>query len=150
MTRTTATLIASLAGWAAAAGAQTDELERQRARWSAAGLTDYVYAYQKYCECRPEAPPETVVTVRDGRIARVHHEHAGSAREVPARDGSLDLYWTIEDLFGLVATAREAEARVRVRYDAELGHPLELYVDYDPVLVGDELDLRITRLERGP
>ncbi len=128
-----------------AARADTGELERHRALWDAAAIRDYVYAYQKYCDCRPDSPPETVVTVRDGRVIRVHHEHADSDREVPAREGSLDAYWTIDELFALAANAHENDVHVRVRYDAELGLPRVLYVDYDPELDGDELDLRVTR-----
>ncbi len=131
---------------AGAAHADADALERHRALWSEAGVDDYVYAYQKHCECHRDTPPETVVTVRGGEIARVHHEHADSDRRVPAREGSLDLYWTVEGLFGLIGNALAAEASVRASYDAELGHPLEIFVDYDPELVGDEVDLRITRL----
>ncbi len=112
-------------------------------------MRDYVYAYQKNCDCHRDAPPETVVTVRDGSIARVHHKHAGSDREVPAREGSLDLYWTVGGLFDLAANAYAAGAQVRVQYDAELGLPRVLYVDYDPELVGDEVDLRITRFSEG-
>lgn len=132
-----------------ALGADLAELETHRARWEAAAVTDYVYAYEKYCECHREAPPETVVTVRDGSITRVHHEHASSEREVPARDGSYELYWTIDELFALAARANEAGAEVRMRYEGERGVPRELYVDYDPELIGDELDLRITRFSEG-
>lgn len=145
MKRSMTCVASSLALAALAASAETDELEQNRARWDAAGMQNYVYGYQKYCDCHRDAPPETVVTVSGGRVARVHHEHAGSERQVPARDGSLDLYWTVDELFTLAADAYAAEAEVRVRYDPELGMPLELYVDYDPDLVGDELDLRITR-----
>lgn len=149
MTRSTTAVGACLSLWAFAAGAGIEELDQHRAVWTAAGLEDYVYAYQKYCECNRDSPPATVVTVRAGRVARVHHEHADSARDVPAREGSLELYWTLDDLFALAANALEAGADVRVRYDAELGYPLELYVDYDAELVGDELDLRVTRFDAG-
>lgn len=124
------------------------ELEDARALWREAGVSDYVYGYRKHCDCYRTDPPETVVTVRDGSIARVHHLYADSSREVPAREGSLDLYWTVEDLFALVESARSGSAdALRVEYDTALGHPLRVYVDYDAALVGDELDVRLTRLE---
>lgn len=148
MQRSVTWFIASIALLAAlAASGATQELERNRALWNAAGIENYVYAYQKFCECHPETPPETVVDVRGGRIMRVHHEHPGSDREVPAREGSRDLYWTIDDLFALLANAEDAGADVRARYDADLGLPRELHIDYDPDLVGDEVDLRITRFD---
>lgn len=147
MRRLLCAALMSLGLVASAAGAADAELERHRERWNAAGASDYVYAYRKHCECHRDAPPETVVRVSDGEITRVHHEHQDSDREVPARDGSLDLYWTIDALFDLLERAYEAGAEVRVRYDAELGLPRELHVDYDAELVGDEVDLRVTRFE---
>jgi hypothetical protein len=33
-------------------------------------------------------------------------------------------------------------------YDAELGFPREIYIDYDTNLIGDELDLRMTGVTR--
>jgi hypothetical protein len=129
------------------AGAQQSELEQNRARWAAAGLTSYEYAYNKFCECHGEEPPETVVNVNDGVIVRVHHKHADSGREVPARDGSLAYYWTVEDLFDLLENAVAGEATVRASYDATLGYPVRVYVDYRPDLVGDEVDVRLTRLQ---
>lgn len=126
-----------------------DEHEASRARWASIGADSYEYAYHKFCECHGEAPPETVVTVRDDEIVRVHHRHEGSGREVPAREGSLAYYWTVEDLFALIEAAAERDATVRARYDAERGHPVHVFIDYDPALVGDEIDVRLTRLDLG-
>jgi hypothetical protein len=130
--------------------AQPEELQKvreNRARWAASGVSSYEYAYNKFCECHGEEPPETVVTVSDGAIVRVHHKHADSGREVPARAGSLEYYWTVEDLFALLEKAAGGDATVRARYDATLGYPLQVYVDYQPALVGDEVDVRLTRLD---
>ena len=140
-------LIGTTASWAAETAS---ELERHRALWSKAGLASYAYGYQKYCDCNRESPPETVVTVTADAITRVHHLHADSPREVPARDGSLDLYWTIDDLFALIESASARNAVVRVRYDDTRGFPTAIYIDYDAQLIGDELDLRITRFDSAP
>lgn len=143
-----ASLVAVVLGVASfGAAAQDGELQRHRAQWQADGPKSYVYGYNKYCDCHPTDPPETVVTVANGEVTRVYHLLAGSSREVPARAGSLELYWTIDDLFDLIDSAMSAgAAATRVRYDDTLGYPVSIYVDYDSDLVGDELDLRITRL----
>lgn len=130
---------------AAGGAAPSDELAEHRAQWQAAAIADYAYGYNKYCACHRDDPPETVVTVRGGKVVRVYHLHDDSDREVPARDGSLDLYWTIDALFDLIDAAENAGAEVRVRYDESLGYPRQLYIDYDKNLVGDEVDLRVTR-----
>ena len=131
----------------AVSSAEPDELAANRARWEAAGMRSYEYGYRKFCECHREAPPETVVRVTEGEIDRVHHLHAGSAREVPAREGSLELYWTIDDLFALIASATERDAVVQASYDETLGYPMAVFIDYDAALIGDELDVRLTRLQ---
>lgn len=152
----TAWRAATLAAWTLgvaleaprAGAAAAEELRASWARWTAAGISSYEYGYNKYCDCHRDTPPETVVVVAAGAVERVYHLYAGSPREVPARDGSTDLYWTIEDLFRLIEGALERDATVRARYDAALGYPTAVFVDYDANLIGDEIDVRLTRLER--
>jgi hypothetical protein len=140
-------LAAALAPLAPSArGGEADDLESSWARWRAAGLTSYEYGYNKYCDCHRDTPPETVVVVAAGAVDRVYHLYGDSAREVPAREGSTDLYWTIDDLFGLIEGALERNATVRARYDETLGYPTAVFVDYDPAFIGDEIDVRLTRL----
>lgn len=127
--------------------AQSNELELNRARWQAAALAGYKYGYNKYCDCHRDTPPETFVTVRAGAVVAVHHRHTDSPREVPAREGSLEYYWTIDELFSLLESGLAREAVVKVRYDEQLGYPSEIYIDYDASLVGDELDVRLTSLQ---
>lgn len=121
-------------------------LDAGRARWQAAALADYEYGYHKYCDCYGESPPETLVTVRAGKVERVRHRRAGYPNEVPAEDRNVQYYWTVDELFDLVGSALDGEATVRAEYDAVLGFPTLLYVDYDANLIGDELDLRLTRV----
>lgn len=117
-------------------------------QWQRAGIDDYMYSYRKYCDCNKDEPPTTVVRVIDGSIERVHHLHDDSSREVPAREGSLDLYWTIDDLFAKLEIAVTAGAVVRADFDAADGHPVRIFIDYDTEFAGDETDLRDIALER--
>ena len=135
------------AGASAADEAGLERLAAARERWQAARPRDYLYAYRKYCECSRVLPPETVITVFDGYVEQVYHVYQDPEREVPAREGSLYSYWTIEDLFAKLESALANDAIVRVEYDAALGYPTTLFIDYDPGFVGDEADLRLTRVE---
>jgi len=146
--------LAALAGMTLLAGrpALADEadlarLEAARSRWQAAQSGDYRFGYQKFCECNRDVPPTTFITVTDGKIESVYHLHTDSEREVPARAGSLDLYWTVEDLFEKLAGAYERDAIVRVEYEPRFGYPTSLYIDYDPGYLGDETDLKLTQFE---
>src|SRR5688572_21776223 len=124
------------------------ELDGARARWQSAAIATYEYGYHKYCDCHRESPPETVVTVRGGTVTGVRHRPAGSATEVPAAEKNFEYYWTVDGLFDLIASALGRGVQVRAAYDAELGFPREIYIDYDTKLIGDELDLRMTGVTR--
>lgn len=123
-------------------------LDAARARWKSAAISSYEYGYNKYCDCHRESPPETVVTVRGGTVTGVRHRPVGTTVEVPAADKSLQYYWTVDGLFELIAAALARGVQVRAAYDADLGFPREIYIDYDTNLIGDELDLRMTGVTR--
>jgi hypothetical protein len=127
-----------------AAAAQPTDLAAARNLWRRAAVTDYEYGYRKYCACHPDTPPETIVTVRGGAIVGVRHRPVDSTNEVPARAGSLQYYWTIDELFDLIASARARGAAVRASYDRERGFPTEIHIDYDKNLIGDEVDVVLT------
>ena len=124
--------------------AQNAEYAASLARWKAAGLSSYEYGYRKYCECHPDSPPETIVTVRDGKVVAVRHRPVGYDHEVPAEAKNLQYYWTVDGLFTLLRAAFDRGANVRVSYDPTLGFPASIDIDYDADFIGDELDLKIT------
>jgi hypothetical protein len=123
------------------------ELARARDAWQRAGIVSYEYGYNKFCECHGDSPPETLVTVTSGRVTQVRHRRAGFEREVPAAAKNLQFYWTVPELFDLLEAALAREATVRFRFDATLGYPTSVYIDYAANTVGDEVDVRITRFE---
>lgn len=133
---------ASLLAFAAAA--QQSELAAGRAKWRAAALSNYEYGYRKFCECHPDSPPETVVTVRAGQVVGVRHRPVGFTNEVQAEQRNLQFYWTVDGLFELVDAALARGANVRASYDPKLGYPTQVYIDYDANFIGDELDVRLT------
>jgi len=133
--------------FAAADDAALQQLDSARALWLAADITDYRYTYQRYCVCYKGEPPEIVVTVEDGHVSDAFSRHEDSDTEVPAGDGRLDLYWTIDGLFDKLAAAYARQARVEVEFDPQLGYPLRLYIDDFADFSGEETDYRLTALE---
>ena len=123
---------------------QASALAAARARWRAAGLSSYEYGYRKFCECHPDTPPETVVSVRDDAVTNVRHRPVGYPQEVPGDPTRFKYYWTIDGLFDLLQAAEGRGATVRASYDAKLGYPTQIYIDYDANFIGDELDVRLT------
>jgi hypothetical protein len=139
---------AALLGSFAVAGAAEDRaLAEHRRLWEAANLDAYVYAYNKYCECHAETPPETFVSVRSGEVVDVRHQPFGYDHYVQAEPRNFQWYWTVEQLFELAESAIARGSEVSVEYDGTLGYPTRLYIDHDADLIGDELDLRLTRLD---
>jgi len=136
--------VTTAACFALAAAAQPADLAAARDVWRRAALADYEYGYRKYCACHPDTPPETIVTVRNREIVRVRHRPVDSTNEVPAKAGSEHYYWTIDELFELIESARAGGASVRASYDAERGFPTEIHIDYDKNAIGDELDVVLT------
>jgi hypothetical protein len=120
------------------------DLDAALGRWQKAALRSYEYGYHKFCECHRDSPPETVVSVRDDKVVRVRHRPVGYTEEVPAAEKNLEYYWTVDGLFALLESAFERGVQVRAKYDAVLGYPSEIYIDYDADMIGDELDLRLT------
>jgi hypothetical protein len=139
-------VLAAFAGacLAAAAVAQPTDLAAGRVAWQRAALTSYEYGYRKYCACHPDSPPETIVTVRNGEVIGVRHRPVDSTNEVPAKAGSERYYWTIDELFELIDSARARGAVVRASYDPQRGFPTEIHIDYDKNAIGDELDVVLT------
>jgi len=122
-------------------------LNSARALWQHAGLDQYVYGFNKFCECHRETPPETLVEVSRGAVTDVRHIMVKTGDTVPASARNFSLYWTVDDLFALLDRASQKDAIVRADFDAELGLPRRIFIDYLPDVVGDELDVRITRFE---
>jgi len=82
--------------------------------------------------------------VRSGAVVGVRHRPVDSTNEVPAKAGSEHYYWTIDELFELIASARARGATVSASYDAQRGFPTEIHIDYDKNAIGDELDVVLT------
>jgi hypothetical protein len=117
------------------------ELERARERWAARRPNAYAFVVIRSCFCLPESIGPVVVEVDDdGRVSRrfVDPQLAGSAP-------SETLFPTVEGLFAVVeeALARDAH-RVEATYDARLGHPIQIDIDYDELAVDEEVSYIIS------
>lgn len=119
----------------AARGALAD-LEAAQARWAEQGPASYELTYQALCFC-----PEIVqtVTVRDGELVDV----------VTGPDGPTQIEgMTVDDLFAQLRTAITGGAHeVRASYDDELGHPVEYWIDEDPMIADEEHGVAVRSLE---
>ena len=116
-------------------------LAEARARWATADVSDYAFTYQESCFCPPEFSGPFRITVENGRVDSVtrNGRAATEQRTYPTIDALFDV---IEDAFD-----RDAET-VQVSYDADLGLPVNAYIDYEAAMADEELGFTVTRFTR--
>jgi hypothetical protein len=117
-------------------------LDTATSSWEEAGLVSYTYVYQRSCYCLPEDTTPKVVEVVDGVVISVD-DVSGNDDNIP----------TIEGLFEEIQRAIDSNPfraiesnafRVDVQYDAELGYPLSIYIDYEEFIADEELIISAT------
>jgi hypothetical protein len=118
-----------------------EELEAHLARWDSTGPMSYVYAIERLCFCPEEYRGPVRVSVQDGEA--VEHVYVGSGLPVP--EAIADGVPPVEGLFAILRAAIESEAdRIDVVYDAELGVPLDFWIDYLEMAADEELGVQVT------
>jgi hypothetical protein len=135
---TTGCAILALAGCSPADPDSAEALRRNMARWEARGPSSYQVVLQRStCECLPEWLVPIRLTIRNREIESVVNVESGDTV-------SIELYhaMTVEELFSVVDDALDQNAhRVSVTYDAALGYPQSIFIDYDRDMVDGELHI---------
>lgn len=129
-----------------------EELAEARRVWEARGPTSYAFTYELNCFCGGPGVPPARVTVTGGRVTGAFIPSEG--RQVPEED--LPAYPTVEELFADVEAWLERDpAAARAEFDPSLGHPVDVFVDFEKNVADEELGFRIRdlapleRLERS-
>jgi hypothetical protein len=124
-------------------GLLADPLADAEARWAAAGLSDYRYRLQVGCFCPPPLTEPVIVEVRGGAPSRITNAQSGV--ELPLKD--FERYAGVPSLFELIRAAQQNGAdKLEVAYDAVLGYPTRISVDYVEQATDDELSLLMSDL----
>ncbi len=124
----------------AAAQAQLDEA---RALWAAKGPKDYTATFHWTCFCAPAYSGPVELTVVNGTIMGVQYAEGVAAPGTPKASN----YMTVPQLFDLVQQAIDERAyRIDATYDASLGYPTKVLIDYKQTIADEErgftLDIR--------
>lgn len=118
-----------------------EALREAQIRWNSARVQDYSVVVQHLCFCGYVRPVR--VTVRAGGI--VSSVDAQTGEPVPS-------YATVRDVAGLFALIRtaidEGADRLDVTYDAQLGYPTLIKIDYISNAVDDELTVTTSEFQR--
>jgi hypothetical protein len=115
-----------------------EALQDGMARWEARGPSNYDMVVQRgHCECLPEMVVPVRVSVRDNSIESVRNEQTCEAIGSHPFNAL-----SVEGIFSLIQSALAQNAhRVTVRYDAVLGYPRTVVIDYDSAAADDEVVL---------
>lgn len=118
-----------------------DELRDARRLWERQGPASYSLTLFRGCECTPEMTGPVVVMVRNGNIESRHYTATGASVPVPFAFS----FPTVEGLFRIVEDAIALDPhRLEVHYDARLGYPASISVDFDRRIADDEFTYTAT------
>ncbi len=130
---------------------QAVELASARTAWEAAELVDYDYTFFRNCFCAEESRGPYEVSVRDGEIVAATF-FGTDLLDVGALDitsyGGLVL--TVDDLFAEIDRSIGTVASLEVTYDADYGHPTDLFIDIDERTADEEIGYSIDSLRPFP
>jgi hypothetical protein len=108
------------------------ELDAGRELWASQELVDYDYRMQRTCTCIGDATRPGIVAVRGDEILSV--TDASSFVFLDPR-----YFLTVDELFDLLQDALDVDAfHVTADFDAVLGYPRSLFIDYDQFIADEE------------
>jgi hypothetical protein len=117
---------------------KTDEHATAKQRWQQAGVREYDLTQWRDCFCMLGGR-EVLLRVRANGLSSATLVEEG--RDLSAAE--LQWYCTVDSLFSFVEQARAAApASLIVEYDALLGYPLRISVDYSTQIADDEITIR--------
>ena len=119
------------------------ELETHRKLWQAQNITSYDYTFNKMCFCPPPANTPAIISVRNNAITSVSNPETSQ----PIDNPEIDFYKSIDQLFEVLEEAVQRKAdRITVKYDAKLGYPTSIFIDYIKLAADDEVAFSATDL----
>ncbi len=110
------------------------ELTAARERWAGSEPAQYQYDYTRSCFC--PTLTNVRVTVRNGVVISARVIATGEELSPAERAGIP----TIDGLFDVIESAIDQRAHeLRVSYDAQMGFPMSIVLDYREMIADDEV-----------
>jgi len=114
------------------------EVQSNREKWMAHGISNYEIEMQKICYCVPEVVRMMVFEVKDDKVDTVRYADTGDDVD-PQHYGDFN---TIEGMFSFVEQALEKNpADLSIAYDEKYGYIKELSVDFKENIADDEISI---------
>ena len=121
------------------------ELDDARAKWEREDVGAYQFKWTRSCECDPEVFREKLVTVSGDMITGAMYTDDNTA--VPTT--AYATIWTVPALFDRIQDAIDEDAySIHITYDAMLGYPSRVSIDYSLEIADEEFSTRMFELYR--
>lgn len=141
--------VLATAALAACADIPTDaadgDLDAAWRRWQQAGITDYRFDVQVICFCGDERTSTVTAVVLGGAPVSLVYADSGNAADTL-------LFTDVRTMGRVFATLRAAldrrPSQVTATYDAALGYPLDVWVDFNAAMADEEIGYRVTNFAR--
>ena len=137
-------LMANL-GLGAACSPSVDDhgLTAARARWARRAPADYRFVWTRACECPPELARPIEISVASDQLTGAVYTDDRTA----VADSYRSTLRTIDGMFDDLQMAIDQSAdEIDLGFDAALGYPTSVFVDYSRQIADEELQLRISGL----
>lgn len=115
-----------------------------RERWNLRRPAAYTFGWQQHCFCTQDDVRPLQVSVAANEVVRASYASDGIAVSAER----IQYLSTIDDVFDRLEDAVAQDAfLIRVTFDAELGYPTSVTLDYDERTADDELALELGGLQ---
>jgi hypothetical protein len=137
MRTTSLCLIVVFAAVVSACSQAENDLAEARERWERHGQGNYQFIWRQSCYCLVEAVQPIYITVQANEIASAVYV----SDQQPVSDSVRSDLLTIDGLFDEIEEAIGQDPdHLAVDYDAELGYPRSISIDYRSAISDDEYD----------
>jgi hypothetical protein len=121
-----------------------DELESHREQWRATDIQHYRMEFRASCFCGQEFTELVTVEVLQDNIRSVTVARTG----LPVENMPIGAWLTVEELFAAVEEAILDDAdELQVTYDVELGYPEFVFIDWEEMMIDEEVGYQVFDLE---
>jgi uncharacterized protein DUF6174 len=110
-------------------GGYAEELDDASNKWRSSGVTDYSFVYEISSYFAPPLPGPVHIIVRDAALSSVNLLDGGGKIDIstiPAVPGTIELSYVF-----ITTLLAEYPHEIEVEYDAVLGYPKRIMVDFD-------------------
>ncbi|WP_338421770.1 DUF6174 domain-containing protein [Nostoc flagelliforme] len=112
--------------------------------WDRANIYNYHITVSNSCFCITDARGPVVIRVRNGQPTSITSVATGQ----PVNPQFFQKYDTIPELFNVIQDAINRKAyNVDVEYNAKLGYPTKINIDYDSRIADEEIFLTIENFQ---